>query len=291
LIELGADVNAQNNMTGATPLHMVASSRKACVEDRVKVIDLLVTQGGAHLDKADNYGSLPVHAAVTDGAGAADETRILLEKLQPQAPALHVMIQERDVVNMEQLLDQDSSQVNAPFHGQTPLGYVVDELIAAVMSDRKSEEQDSPDTLLDVLGILLKYNADTNVTPSSSSQASAAALMTGDAEIREAPLHEVVVAVRDCMRQSKRCAPLEKAVDLLVNPGGALIPPSTADLLHQAARRNEVPFARFLIERLRLDPNVTTRQAMTPLHFAARSGQLEMLVRGSFAALAVSLPF
>jgi hypothetical protein len=66
-------------------------------------------------------------------------------------------------------------------------------------------------------------------------------------------------------------------VDLLIQYGSN-IPMDTILLLHQAARLNECSFATFLLDKLHIDPNTKGRQGMTPLHFAARSGKLEMLV-------------
>ena len=47
--------------------------------------------------------------------------------------------------------------------------------------------------------------------------------------------------------------------------------------MHDSSRRNNVGFVSFLIEKLGLDPNTRGRQGFTPLHFAARSGHVEVV--------------
>lgn len=288
LVKLGANVNAQNNMTGATPLHMVAQSQKAGFEARLKVVDVLL-EAGAAADQADNYGSLPVHAFQLTGKGditeAAldDQTRRFVAKLQPRRPDIHVAIVERDLSKLEQVLANDSSIANSTItasQGLTPVSLTVDELLGIVSADKAKEQE--VDTLLDILKALLTNGADANGGVDES--AIAAAVVTGG-EANEPPLHKVVCMLREYYKKAERdesassaIRTLNTVVDILVG-AGATISSDTSLLLHQAARFNELAFARFLIDGLHVDPNTKGRQGMTPLQFAARSGQVEMLVR------------
>jgi len=58
---------------------------------------------------------------------------------------------------------------------------------------------------------------------------------------------------------------------------GPIASPEVALLLHQAARRGQADMVVFLIERMGIDPNYRNRQGMTPLQFAARSGQVAII--------------
>ena len=66
LLECGADPNAQNRLMGSTPLHMVAQSHKAKLDDALAVVDLLVAHG-ADVNLPDRGGTLPANSVGLDG--------------------------------------------------------------------------------------------------------------------------------------------------------------------------------------------------------------------------------
>lgn len=275
LVDCGAAVNAQNNMTGATPLHMVAQSSKGSIDRRLQVIDLLIASG-ANVEQADNYGSLPVHAFRNDTEDEANEdSQRFVSKLEPQRPEIQDAIDEGCVPKLKEILAKDSAAADRRLSvlSRTPVDYAVDKLIQAAEEEEDISKGDS----IGILKELLSTGGNAN---GEDKEANDAALI---GEINEPPLYKVVVALRELYKQGEKasatssCASLETAVDLLVQ-AGAVVTPETTQLLHQAARRNEVTFACFLVQRLRVDPNAKGRQGMTPLHFAARSGQIEMVV-------------
>jgi len=284
LCEKGANVNAQNDMTGATPLHMLAQSQKATLERRIKCAEILL-QYGARVDQPDHYSTLPVQTLyqMLGAEGGEDAlTKKLIGLLQPSRPAIHEALKERNVANLRELLGHDSSLSNLPFQGDTPVEIVVDDLIKAATTGDDAANEDNGAALVSILEVLLEHGGGAN--GGESTNKTNVALSTG--EFKEPPLHKVAGAVRECYNnqqsgsedQSASLARLATAVDLLIK-GGATLTDDTAQLLHQAARRGEVSFARFLMERLHVDANVKGRQGMTPLQFAARSGKMEMLVR------------
>jgi len=59
LIEKGAEVNASNSMTGATPLHTVLQSGKLSEEQQVSLITLLLDVGSADSIVMDKFGKYP----------------------------------------------------------------------------------------------------------------------------------------------------------------------------------------------------------------------------------------
>jgi ankyrin repeat protein len=297
LVELGANVNAPNNMTGATPLHMVAQSRKAGAEARLKVIDILLGAGAA-TDQADNYGSLPVHAvqlSSSSGPGVVssdddealdEQTRRFVAKLQPRRPDIFVAIVDRDPSKLQQLLANDSSLAssNIAFQGDTPVRYTVDELLE-VVSAKNEFKDDEVEALIEMLKLLLNNGADANGGMDQDQSKTIDTAVTLTEEAKEPPLHKVVCTLREFYKKAEtKTSELSSALATLVNvieilmDAGATLTPETPLLLHQAARFNEFPFARCLIESLHVDPNTKGRQGMTPLQFAARSGQMEMLV-------------
>lgn len=264
---------------------MVAQSRKAGLEARLAVMDILLAAGAA-VDRADNFGSLAVHALQlsNDEAGSLTEealdeqTRRLVAKLQPRRPDIFVTIADRDISKLNELLANDSSMVDVVFQGRTPLRYTIDELLEVVSEDESKRVQ--WEGLLEILKVLLISGADADGKMDPSTTRNAAV-----GEVNEPPLHKVLCNLRESYRKSVEdtdsetlaVATLTNAAGLLVE-AGATLTPANLELLHQAARRNELAFAQYLIDCLQVDPNTKGRQGMTPLQFAARSGQLDMMV-------------
>jgi ankyrin repeat protein len=275
LVELGANVNAQNNLTGATPLHMVAQSNKATIDARLQVIDILI-DGGAHPDQMDKYGSLPFQLVESSNEGKEldDDTKRLLAKLRPQQPKIHKAIMDRNTSTLEKILSDNSSDANVIFQGQTPLSFAISNLLESV-TNVTSSSNDTIQILQSIIKILLTKGADPNC---------ALADTTDVADEKEPVLHKLVSTLRECDRAiendvtKQTITILRNVIDLLFQ-AGVIISNDTKLLLHQAARFNECTFATYLLTVLQIDPNMKGRQGMTPLHFAARSGKVEMLVR------------
>jgi Ankyrin repeats (many copies) len=301
LVELGANVNAQNSMTGATPLHMVAQSQKASPADRLEVIDILIS-GGAAVDKADNYGQLPIQVvqvgttessppdAVASPVLHDDDTHVTLQtfmaRLQPERPALFAAIAQRDLAFVQDqcATSQGASLTTLSFQGMLPLSFAVDEFLEVCRTSRHEVETNELENLWGIIQVLLHSGADVNGGISSDDKANPAALLMGaGADTKDPPLHRAICQIRETFKsnpttESSTIFTLSSLITKFVDSGAA-ISEDTVLLLHQAARFNEVAFAQFLIDVLHVDPNAKGRQGMTPLHFAARSGQVEMVVR------------
>jgi ankyrin repeat protein len=280
LIELGADINAQNNLTGASPLHMVAQSHKASNDARMQVIELLLN-GGALPDQADKYGSTPANLveAANDGKELNDETKLLIARLQPRQPQIHQAILDLDKSSLEKLLS-DSSDVNTIYRSETPLALAICRLIESVVtSETHNASGDGTETLVSMINMLLLKGADPNCIL-------AHAMDDSDDGTKEPAMHKLVCALRKVYRvtdkdksteHTSKAVVLCRVIDLFL-ASGSIVPHNTTLLLHEAARSNECVFATFLIEHLSIDPNKKGRQGMTPLHIAARSGKVEMIV-------------
>lgn len=277
LVEKGANVNAQNNMTGATPLHMMAQSHKATMSQRKRVAEILIAHG-AKVDLADNFGTSPLETFMnTLGDGKEDpEVNEIIVKLQPKRPEIHDALAERDVGRVQQLLEQNETFSNMTFQGESPVEIIVDELVRLVQSnsDEGDENHEASTSLLQLLQLVLQHHGNPNGTESTTE----AAALTGN--VKDPPLYKLISTLRDCFNQQhlSYSSVLEKAIDLLVH-AQVTVTSETVQLLHQAARRDEVAMARFMIMgSLQIDPNLKGRQGMTPLQFAARSGKMKMLV-------------
>jgi ankyrin repeat protein len=284
LIEGGANVNAQNKMTGASPLHMVVQSSKASADKTLAVTDALI-QAGADLNLADNYGNLPAHHATSNPD--SDLSKALVQRLQPVASPLFQALADCNLTAVNQLLlnNHDGSLVASKYCGHTPLQVCVSDLLTMVTkacSSSSLEQEDSASSalettnlktsqLLAILKTLLAAGSDPN-----------AGSIGSDDEEDEPSLHRVCCALRQAYKQGDQGQGLavidllQEAAGLLLG-AGAKVETATTQLLHEAARRNETNLARFLVETLHIDPNGPGRQGMTPLQFAARSGRMEIL--------------
>jgi ankyrin repeat protein len=281
LIEGGANVNAQNNLTGGSPLHMVVQSSKGSSAQTLAVTDALI-QAGADLNLADNYGNLPAHHATSNPD--PDLSKVLVQRLQPVASPLFQALADGDASAVEQLLssNHDGSLVASKYCGHTALQVCVSDLLTMVTKSLEEEDISTQETttqktsqLLAILKTLLTAGSDPNVGS-----------VGAEDEEDEPPLHRICCALRQAYKQNSQGPGQGLVVDVmdllqevagLLLKAGATVETVTSQLLHEAARRNETNMARFLVETLHVDPNGKGRQGMTPLQFAARSGRMEIL--------------
>ena len=302
LVGLGADTNARNNLTGATPLHMVAQSRKkeANVANRMQIVDLLV-QHGANLEAVDTFGATPLDTlravvAQSDPTIAAT-LRPLEDKLQPQLPPLFQLFLEASSGDpatkheaVRALIDEKGDGIlQTEFQGQTPVECILDQLL----DPEKTSVQDMG-SYVALIQLCISHGA----RVSSLAEKKDVGEMNMDV-IPETSIFRLVSAIRDEFSKtnddgatdssSGRLESLLQVVDLLVQQDDFAIDDDTIQLLHQAARRGQLQLAEFLVSRLKVDPNTKGRQGLTPLHFAARSGQVGILVRCCAAAAYVSV--
>jgi Ankyrin repeat len=288
LLECGADPNAQNRLMGSTPLHMVAQSHKAKLDDALAVVDLLVAHG-ADVNLPDRGGTLPANSVGLDGDPSK---RPLAEKLQPQKPPLVEAIATANVSRVQELLDSESSaaSVNQLYTGKTAALFALDRLIdraqdatssgTAGGGDADGEKDAACQDVTSLLSIL-------ELLVGKGGQLSAAGGKSSPAESLEdsPPVPRLLEELRIAYKHLDSSAPLdgashwaepvahalEGAIVLLVETLKVPVTQECTDCLHQACRRNERRMARFMVERLTVDPNTRGRQGMTPLQVRTRA--------------------
>jgi ankyrin repeat protein len=233
LLQVGANVAARNSLTGATPLHMVVSSHKGTLANKLQVVDLLLQHdNGIHNLAAmtDQYGRLPIDyllASMTtenendnnnaSSSGSSTSTAeeqeayvaAMTEKLKPVDPPLFAAICAVDVAKVQELLltQQDAIMiVNSTFRNATPVSKTVQLLVATaeqVAATAAATEGSSSSTsstkmqhLVEILNRILKSGGDPNLPESIT-----AATSSPVGEIVDPPLVQVLHALVEAYRE------------------------------------------------------------------------------------------
>ena len=274
LLELGANPNATNVITGATPLHCaIQSSKAASVERRILTVKTLL-DAGADPSRDDFFGRFPIDYWEDD----EDEDGVIKELLQAETtmPPVICAIRDGNLQELEQVLKHDPSVVKSRYKDCTPLLEVVNLLL-------EDNTADDNHVHLDMLQLLLENGADPNATPAIMRRNDHLHLQEDPGD-GAAALHQICLALKDAYATNTNSAgeateyidKLKHAAQLL-QQYNATVSLNTQQLLHDAVRRNEMNMTRFLIHDMLVSPNVQGRQGMTPLQFAARSGRTEVV--------------
>jgi len=257
LIKLGANVQAANKITGATPLHSAVQSSKGELARKIICIEKLL-EAGANKSAGDHYGSIPFDYC---------DLEQLKQLLKPQTLPIFQAVENEQIGLIEAIISEDPVCVNARERGKTPLLKILSRIL-------DEESAGSTAIQLQIMELLLNNAAD----PNASLMANRGGHLVSQEDPDDPMLHQLCRAIMDAYRQGKaeRAEHLVQAAKLFAQKDAKLTS-ETEQLLHDAARRNTVEMAQFLIGTLGVSVNLAGRQGMTPLHFAARSGKVEMV--------------
>lgn len=277
LLEAGANPNAKNRLMGSTPLHMVAQSHKASLDDALRVVDLLRAHG-ADVSVPDDQGSVPVSAVVDPSKEA------LRDRLLPRRPPVFEAIASTNPDDAQAAVAGDPGCVNITFMGLTPVGGAIERLLAAAEA---KDDARLPGALA-VLQLLVEGGgrlvADTG-TPS---------IATDWTDVP--PLSQTLEALRLSPKAHPPSTPVLREAVLLLVKAGAPVTADDRECLHRAARRNDLEMARFMVERMNVDPNTRGPGGMTPLHVSvgvthSAAGTLRDVLLTSSIHPSISLPW
>jgi len=300
LLDLGAPVNAQNNLTGATPLHMTVSSSKEPVENRIECARMLVA-AGADTDLPDHgYGSrtgrtpLDVleddveNGIVGDDDDNTKSFRLVLSGgggAAAERSAIFDLVDNVDVDGIRTMLSNrgDGSGVddNATANlserdnatGLTPLQYALEKLLSLDVAGTADQTQEG---LVSILLSMLRNGADPNAELKRRRKRRDHEMQADDGS--DMPLHTVCLALSLAYSSSSDSShSLERVASAMVKEGGARPGQPTILLLHDACRRGNLSTVQFLIDSIGIDPNIPGRQGLTGLHFASRSGRTDIV--------------
>ncbi len=263
LLQKGANIHAQNTMTGATPLHCSMQSSKAALQKSTRLGSLRVLlEHGADPKALDASSRIPLEYLDENDLDRDEIVALFHEFIKPQ-PKMFKAIAERDMVMFKDRL-QDEGALSLKYQDQTPLLQLVSDWCGNDDNDPSDDPFFRPaiDTLLD-LGVGEHLSA---TTPKN-----------------ETAMDLLCQAIVQRYKQLRCHDDLGKNWCEVVNRLVALFPEtntlyseSTTLLWMDIARRNLLDLAH-QFQQWKISSHTINRQGMTPLQFAARSGHLEML--------------
>lgn len=238
-------------------MHCAVQSAKAdTLEKRIECIRILMQHGADPLVK-DDYGRVPYdYIHEKDEIAMEEMKRLLQPKLE-----LWGYLETADLDAMERYFQNPGNEnvVLVDHNGNTPVLFAIKTLFA--------EENDIHNELPAVLNLLFRHSADMDPNRPDSNG--------------ETPLHLLcnrfyLIAKTQSGAEalSQTQSTVNECVQILLSHSASITQP-TQSLLHDAARRGNVPMIHFLLRALGIDANVRGRQGLTPLHFASRTGMVE----------------
>ena len=306
-------IDAQNQVSGATPLHSAVQSRKDPAMNRVECVRLLVN-AGADAQIEDMYDMTPlgafkamlekgvVNLETETDAKSVDEMLVILNSASALAdiknnkggdqfeiiPLLEAMEWQglTEKLNGDGNGDGDGSQVDKKKQksGMTAM-YLATQTLHDLVDSNDDEDTDfikQAHLLSQIILTLLSKKADPHALPKlkkSALDTSTTSHSTRATDIL-AMLYLICKALTSQYHSFSANGNVRgqlESVAVGFIQAGAHVSPSIQQMMHDSARRGNVENVKFWIETLGVDPNAQGRQGLTPLHFAARSGRVELV--------------
>ena len=305
--DIGANPNATNRLTRATPLHMAIQGNKIREGTRLNLVIDVLLQAGADKDLADSFGRLPIDYI----SHKTPDPELFWHKLQPSIPPIFQAIRSGNFVQVLALFYsgvQSPDQLACQVHCNcTTVQAVVDLLVSIVDPFAPLDTTMLAD--FDLFQILLACGA--SASPAAPSKSTYEAMdVDDDDEFSGDMISPPIIRLLDCIQ--KALSGIVERKDIGVTSASLSLPPivqlwlqacqalqdrneqdyamglqskplltteEVARYWHNAARRGHLLLLRALYNYLPLlfEVNAVNRQGMTALHFAARSGQTHVV--------------
>ena len=299
--DIGANPNAKNFLTGATPLHMAIQGNKIREASRLNLVIDVLLQAGANKDLADDMGRVPADY-ITRNTPNADA---MWYKLQPSPPPIFHAIGSGDFAQVLFLFysGKESPQALASqvHRNCTTVQAVVDLMVS--VADPFAPIDDTMQADLDLLQVLLACGASPRCYYNTREHLQLAMEVDSNEELIMPPMLRLLDCIQGALGTFEKAKSDTKGISLL-----PLLPPivrlwlqacqslqerheqdigmlplltreDVSRYWHNAARRGQILFLQALQHYLPtvFDVNAVNRQGMTALHFAARSGQTRVV--------------
>jgi len=264
-------------MPGVTPLHGLAASAEKPIIHRMECARIML-EAGADPTIMDSFGSVP--------SDYVDDTDIPEPELLDEFPHLRNktmksiffdaipnlkifnLIEDGNVDAVKKALmeeEKEGLQVAKDSDGNGLLVFTLQQILKHL--DIDDDESQPTSALFFMLQIFKDLMEDAELDPNVPDKSGGTPLFT---------LCHIMKSMYTKGRANSKMKYLEQAA-LTLFQHKATISSNTIEILHDASRRGNTDMIRFMVETLQVDPNTKGRQGFTALHFAARSGRLEVL--------------
>jgi len=180
--------------------------------------------------------------------------------------------------------------------GMTPLLYIIGELQKICQEEGNSDaptDEDQLGRMTQIVTLLLERGALPNATPKRidlrtpfspppTDKTPEEVEEAVEAALSNAPMHTICTELYSINASSSTPSesslrPYLEKVAMTLKGYGATLSKATCGYLHDAARRGYLDTVQFWTETLLIDIDAKGRQGMTALHFAARSGKVDIV--------------
>lgn len=311
LLEEGASVSMQNTISGATPLHSCIQSSKEPKLNRLECAKLLI-EYGADVHQKDNFGLRPLDAFFAEyhrsqGHTSSDGKMIIqplldfsLEDNPYEYQMLDLLGDTMEQVELDlklipflndglfrdvlDLLESYESDLNLdevdPKTGLRPINIAVGVFIEKCNSDGIDavHEAEVLDSLSKVIFTLIDKGCTIDAIPSKNIE------QTTDASTLT-PMYKICNQILDFYNYNESDGGINgeiymqhsKEIAKKMKNKGVSMSEKVTQMMHTAARKGLTSAVEFWIRDLQVDPNIKGRQGLTIMHFAARSGKVQVV--------------
>jgi len=308
LLFMGASLNGQNTITGATPLHCVFQSAKANMDrfERLRTLSLLL-EAGADPRAIDFGGRTPIDYLDQD-----DQDREVIitffKRYAPSIPDIFQALKRHNWDAMKRIIIEDPSSASFVHEGQTPFFQLITEWCGMDYDDGRYDE-DAYDFYAEAIhGMIDLLTSNSNSSGSSTNGEWMSTRLAPDKKDSSKTVTAVDILCQTIMERYRMTMTQENfgqeidddafndmcgVVDRLIEkssstsslqPEGeeeegrssSLHTEVTEALWLEIARRNMCIMGRKL-HSWNVSYDVVNRQGMSTMQFAARSGNLQMV--------------
>jgi ankyrin repeat protein len=288
LVFNGANLNSQNQVTGATPLHSCVQSNKKPAMKRFECAKLLI-EAGADIYKCDMFNLTPAQALHADkeknAAKMDDEEYIhyffsMIQILNPENGVNNLVMECMDSMDFEGAINAlkdvgDVDEIDCK-SGTTILIKAMHQL--EITFENESNQHLLLSDISRFILEVLKHGANPNLVPSEQG--------INDMMLNhnQPPIHTACILLSkyyaSITEKKDPCRSIQESLENVVRAlykYGATLSSSVIQLMHSAAMKGHLETVKFFIKELHIDVNTPGRQGLTCLHFAARSGKTNVV--------------
>lgn len=283
-------LNGQNTIMGSTPLHSSVQSAKKPSLNRVECARLLI-EAGADVYIKDLNDNTPLQALelsvekdpeVSSDPEYVEEMRRVLQAGGMETLILIPFIKNLDLDGLKSKLNESETDADVneleKTSGMSTLMVAVNKLsdIFEDNYDMDSIDETKIERLTNIILFLIEKGVNVNLIPEKKVSAINKKEKLTAMYITSKILFDLNANGTESDKVSSFKARI-KSILISLKKHGAQSSSSIVNLIHDGVRRGHLDTVEFWIEKVGIDPNTKGRQGLTLLHFASRSGKIDIV--------------